>query len=86
MPRLILPIGSPGSPTEARTALRMAEMRLQGWRTTVYTPGSTLLDAPFRAAGIDLRHLPLHGPADLASMRTLARHLRGEDWLLHQQN
>lgn len=79
MPRLILPIGSPGSPTEARTALRMAEMRLQGWRTTVYTPGSTLLDAPFRAAGIDLRHLPLHGPADLASMRTLARHLRGEE-------
>lgn len=79
MPRLILPLGLSATPTEARTALRMAEMRTLGWRVTVYTPGSTLLDAPFRAAGIDLRHLSLHSAADMGSIHAMARHLRGEE-------
>lgn len=77
--RLILPVGTTDSMSEARTALRMAEMRHQGWSTTVYTPGSTALDAPFRAAGIDLRHLPFHGLSDMSTIRALAVHLRGEE-------
>lgn len=79
VPRLILPIGSPASLSEARTALRMAGMRHAGWRTTVYTPESTAVDAPFRAAGIDLRHLPFHGLTDMGTIRAFAGHLRGEE-------
>ena len=69
-------------------ALRLAALRHQGWQTTVYTPDSPALDAPFRNAAIDLRHLPMRSYSDFHSIRVLARHLSGEqqDTVILAQN
>lgn len=76
--RLILPVGYPDPAKEVRAAVRMAELRHEGWQTTVYTPDVPSVDAPLRSAGIDLRHLPFRGLTDYSTICHLSRHLERE--------
>lgn len=52
--------------------------RDKGWSVTAYTRDAKAVDSLFIAEGIDLRHAPLQGLADLESAWILASHLRGE--------
>lgn len=49
-----------------------------GWSVTVYTRDARAVDTPFREAGIDLRHAPLMGLFDWASVALLSKHLKEE--------
>ena len=52
-----------------------------GWRVSVFTRDMAAIDTPFRAHGVRVRHLPLRGYADLATVVSLSHHLRHTDAL-----
>lgn len=71
-------VGYASAVRDTRSALRLCDLRHYGWQTTVYTPDIPILDAPFRRQGIDMRHLPMRGLTDYATIRELASHLEHE--------
>lgn len=50
----------------------------EGWSVTAYTRDARAIDEPFRRAGIDIRHAPMLGFADLNTISRLANALRRE--------
>ena len=48
----------------------------QGWNVSAFTRDASAVDAPFREAGIRVRHLPLGGYSDMVTMMHLAGALR----------
>lgn len=76
--RLILPLGYAGAETESRTAIRLTGLRQYGWQCTVYSPGIATVDEALQRADVDVRHLPMRGLTDFATIRRLALHLVDE--------
>lgn len=53
-----------------------AQLKSDGWDVMVYTRDCKAVDRRFATAGIPIRHAPLGGLADPASVISLARHLK----------
>jgi glycosyltransferase involved in cell wall biosynthesis len=52
----------------------------EGWSVTAYTRDAEIIDRRFKAAGINLRHAPLRGWFDIASVAILASDLKHESY------